>query len=138
MMLSAKKVPKYEWGKKNLYKKANDTKVSIPGVERPWLSKAEGFILPNHDTGRILPSESQVITNLNCNIKKKKWLVMSLGKQNLDNLFGPMYDEYYPTSSNEVSNNSAANTLDNDHTSSSSSIVVDQDDAPPIVSSSEE
>ncbi|GJR44365.1 hypothetical protein Tco_1312468 [Tanacetum coccineum] len=39
--------------------KADDTKVSIPGVERPWLSEAEGFILPNHDTGRILPIESQ-------------------------------------------------------------------------------
>ncbi|GKD09865.1 hypothetical protein Tco_1189550 [Tanacetum coccineum] len=38
---------------------ADDTKVSIPGVERPWLSKAEGFILPKHDTGRILPAESQ-------------------------------------------------------------------------------
>ncbi|GJR92407.1 retrovirus-related pol polyprotein from transposon TNT 1-94 [Tanacetum coccineum] len=37
----------------------NDTKVTIPGVERPWLSEAEGFILPNHDTCRILPSESQ-------------------------------------------------------------------------------
>nr|GEV29430.1 hypothetical protein [Tanacetum cinerariifolium] len=37
----------------------DDTKVSIPAVERPWLSKAEGFILPNHDTGRILPAESQ-------------------------------------------------------------------------------
>ncbi|GJY59420.1 retrovirus-related pol polyprotein from transposon TNT 1-94, partial [Tanacetum coccineum] len=34
-------------------------KASIPGVERPWLSEAEGFILPNHDTGRILPAESQ-------------------------------------------------------------------------------
>ncbi|GJV35505.1 hypothetical protein Tco_1407982 [Tanacetum coccineum] len=41
---------------------AEDIKVSIPGVERPWLSKAKGFILPNHDTGRILPSESQVNT----------------------------------------------------------------------------
>ncbi|GJY26961.1 retrovirus-related pol polyprotein from transposon TNT 1-94 [Tanacetum coccineum] len=40
----------------------NDTKVSIPGVERPWLSKAEGFILPNHDTSRILPAESRVNT----------------------------------------------------------------------------
>ncbi|GJT46537.1 gag-pol polyprotein [Tanacetum coccineum] len=58
--------------------------------------------------------------------------------RDLDNLFGPMYGEYYPTSSQEVSDNSAANTLDNDHTSSSSSIVVDQDDAPQIVSSSEE
>ncbi|GJY86618.1 retrovirus-related pol polyprotein from transposon TNT 1-94 [Tanacetum coccineum] len=38
---------------------ADDTKVSIPGVERPWLSEAEGFILPNHDTGRIIPAESQ-------------------------------------------------------------------------------
>ncbi|GJT59119.1 retrovirus-related pol polyprotein from transposon TNT 1-94, partial [Tanacetum coccineum] len=38
----------------------DDTNVSIPNIERPWLSKAEGFNLPNHDTGRILPSESQV------------------------------------------------------------------------------
>ncbi|GJV97514.1 retrovirus-related pol polyprotein from transposon TNT 1-94 [Tanacetum coccineum] len=37
----------------------DDTKVSIPGVERPWLSEAEGFTLPNHDTGRILPAKSQ-------------------------------------------------------------------------------
>nr|GEU99875.1 hypothetical protein [Tanacetum cinerariifolium] len=33
-------------------------------VERPWLSEAEGFTLPNYDTCRILPAESQVkITN---------------------------------------------------------------------------
>ncbi|GKC57340.1 retrovirus-related pol polyprotein from transposon TNT 1-94 [Tanacetum coccineum] len=38
---------------------SDNTKVNIHGVERPWLSEAEGFILPNHDTGRILPSESQ-------------------------------------------------------------------------------
>ncbi|GKA70600.1 retrovirus-related pol polyprotein from transposon TNT 1-94 [Tanacetum coccineum] len=38
---------------------ADNTKVSIPGVEIPWLFEAEGFILPNHDTGRILPAESQ-------------------------------------------------------------------------------
>ncbi|GKB86331.1 retrovirus-related pol polyprotein from transposon TNT 1-94 [Tanacetum coccineum] len=37
----------------------DDTKVSIPDVERPWLSKAGGFILPNHDTGRLLPAKSQ-------------------------------------------------------------------------------
>ncbi|GKC81249.1 retrovirus-related pol polyprotein from transposon TNT 1-94 [Tanacetum coccineum] len=40
-------------------KEADDTNVSMPGVERPWLSEAEGFILPNHDTGTILPTESQ-------------------------------------------------------------------------------
>ncbi|GJZ01801.1 hypothetical protein Tco_0519762 [Tanacetum coccineum] len=37
----------------------DDTKVTITGVEIPWLSEAEGFILPNHDTGRILPTKSQ-------------------------------------------------------------------------------
>nr|GEZ27306.1 hypothetical protein [Tanacetum cinerariifolium] len=31
-------------------------------VERPWLFKDEGFILPNQDTYRILPAESQVNT----------------------------------------------------------------------------
>ncbi|GKE22431.1 retrovirus-related pol polyprotein from transposon TNT 1-94 [Tanacetum coccineum] len=59
-------------------------------------------------------------------------------KIDLDNLFGPMYEEYYATSSPEVSDNSAINTLDNENTSSSSSIVVEEDEAPQIVSSSAE
>ncbi|GKC73374.1 hypothetical protein Tco_1119257, partial [Tanacetum coccineum] len=29
---------------------ADNTNVSIPNVERPWLSEAKGFNLPNHDT----------------------------------------------------------------------------------------
>ncbi|GJR85883.1 hypothetical protein Tco_0209894 [Tanacetum coccineum] len=50
-----------QWEKDLVFVKysVDDTKVTIPGVERPWLSKAEGFILSNHDTGRILPCESQ-------------------------------------------------------------------------------
>ncbi|GJX39915.1 hypothetical protein Tco_0254905, partial [Tanacetum coccineum] len=56
-------------------------------------------------------------------------------KSDLDDLFGPLYEEYYEMSSQEVSDDSAANTTDNDHTSSSSSIVIDQDDAPLVVSS---
>ncbi|GKB23001.1 integrase, catalytic region, zinc finger, CCHC-type containing protein [Tanacetum coccineum] len=59
-------------------------------------------------------------------------------KLDMDNLFGPLYEEYYATSSQEVSDNSATNTLDNEHTSSSSSIVVEEDEAPQIVSSSTE
>ncbi|GJZ49662.1 retrovirus-related pol polyprotein from transposon TNT 1-94 [Tanacetum coccineum] len=59
-------------------------------------------------------------------------------KTDLDNLFGPLYVEYYLTSPPEVSDNSAANTLDNKNTSSSSSIVVEEDEAPQIVSSSTE
>ncbi|GKB21023.1 hypothetical protein Tco_0854946 [Tanacetum coccineum] len=43
---------------------ADNTKVSIHNVERPWLSETKGFNFPNHDTGRILPSELNVnITN---------------------------------------------------------------------------
>ncbi|GKE73617.1 hypothetical protein Tco_1535658 [Tanacetum coccineum] len=59
-------------------------------------------------------------------------------KEDLDNLFGPLYEEYYATRSPEVSDNSAANTLDNEDTPSSSSIVVEENEAPQIVTSSEE
>ncbi|GJQ89694.1 retrovirus-related pol polyprotein from transposon TNT 1-94 [Tanacetum coccineum] len=59
-------------------------------------------------------------------------------KIDLDNFFGPMYEEYYATSSQEVSDNSVTNTLDNGNTSSSSLIIVEEDEAPQIVSSSEE
>nr|GEY48613.1 hypothetical protein [Tanacetum cinerariifolium] len=38
---------------------ADDTKVSIPGLESPCLSKVKCFILQNHDTCMILPAESQ-------------------------------------------------------------------------------
>ncbi|GJS81147.1 retrovirus-related pol polyprotein from transposon TNT 1-94 [Tanacetum coccineum] len=56
-------------------------------------------------------------------------------KSDLDNLFGPLYEEYYVTSPPEVSDNSIANTLDNEDTSSSLSIIVEEDEAPQIVSS---
>ncbi|GKA37236.1 retrovirus-related pol polyprotein from transposon TNT 1-94 [Tanacetum coccineum] len=49
-----------------------------------------------------------------------------------DNLFRPLYEEYYETSTPEVSDNYAANTLDNEDTPSSSSIVVEEDEAPQI------
>nr|GEY83306.1 Gag-Pol polyprotein [Tanacetum cinerariifolium] len=71
--------------------------------------------------------------NFNDSLEDSQLLI---SKSDLHNLFGPMYEDYYATSS-QVSDNSAANTLDNDHTSSSS-IVVEQDDAPQIVSSSED
>nr|GFA51995.1 integrase, catalytic region, zinc finger, CCHC-type, peptidase aspartic, catalytic [Tanacetum cinerariifolium] len=51
-------------------------------------------------------------------------------KSDLDNLFCPLCEEYYATSSQEVFDNFASNTLDNENTSSSSSIVFEQDDAP--------
>ncbi|GKA68326.1 hypothetical protein Tco_0768243 [Tanacetum coccineum] len=59
-------------------------------------------------------------------------------QQDLDNLFGPMYEEYYALSTFEVTNNSAANTLEVEDTPSPSSIIVEDSDAPQIVTSLEE
>ncbi|GJZ52717.1 retrovirus-related pol polyprotein from transposon TNT 1-94 [Tanacetum coccineum] len=55
------KYPSSSWLKALVFVKysADNTKVTIPGVKRPWFFKAKGFILPNHDTGRILIAESQ-------------------------------------------------------------------------------
>ncbi|GJR43013.1 retrovirus-related pol polyprotein from transposon TNT 1-94 [Tanacetum coccineum] len=46
-------------------------------------------------------------------------------KEDFENLFGPMYEEYYATRSPEVSDIFAVNTLDNEDTPSSSSICLD-------------
>ncbi|GKD55769.1 retrovirus-related pol polyprotein from transposon TNT 1-94 [Tanacetum coccineum] len=59
-------------------------------------------------------------------------------KTDLDNLFSPLFEEYYSTSTLEVSDNSTANTLDNEDTLLSSSIVIEEDEAPQILSSSVE
>ncbi|GJV51914.1 retrovirus-related pol polyprotein from transposon TNT 1-94 [Tanacetum coccineum] len=49
-----------------------------------------------------------------------------------------MYEEYYASSTSEVSNSSVANTLYDEDTPSPSSIIVKDSDAPQIVTSSEE
>ncbi|GJW53161.1 retrovirus-related pol polyprotein from transposon TNT 1-94 [Tanacetum coccineum] len=54
-------------------------------------------------------------------------------KQDLDNLFGPLYEEYYVPITSKVSSNFATNTLDNEDTRSSSLIIVEDSDAPQIV-----
>nr|GEW33740.1 hypothetical protein [Tanacetum cinerariifolium] len=60
-------------------------------------------------------------------------------KEDLNNLFGLMYEEYFEKRSPEVSINSVAQpTPNNDDTPSSSSIIVKDEEAPPLVSSSKE
>ncbi|GJV00451.1 retrovirus-related pol polyprotein from transposon TNT 1-94 [Tanacetum coccineum] len=60
-------------------------------------------------------------------------------KEDLDNFFVPMYEEYFKKRSPKVSINSAAQTtLNNQDTPSSSSIIVEDNEAPPLVSSSKE
>nr|GEX79339.1 putative ribonuclease H-like domain-containing protein [Tanacetum cinerariifolium] len=54
----------------------------------------------------------------------------------LDNLFGPLYEEYYATSTPEVSDNFVARTFETEDTCSLSSIVVEEYEAPQIVTTS--
>ncbi|GJU54924.1 hypothetical protein Tco_1228638 [Tanacetum coccineum] len=51
-------------------------------------------------------------------------------KEDLDNFFGPLCEEYYAMRTLEVLDNFAANTLDNEDTHLSSSIIVEDNDAP--------
>ncbi|GKD97052.1 hypothetical protein Tco_1380949 [Tanacetum coccineum] len=59
-------------------------------------------------------------------------------KEDLDNLFGPLYEEYYEMRTSKVSNNSAANTLNNEDTLLSFSIIVEDHESPQLVYSLEE
>ncbi|GJZ99425.1 retrovirus-related pol polyprotein from transposon TNT 1-94 [Tanacetum coccineum] len=60
-------------------------------------------------------------------------------KEDLDHLFGPMYEEYFKKRSPEVFVNSAPQPTPNkDDTPSSSSIIVEDQKASPVVSSSKE
>ncbi|GJT67641.1 retrovirus-related pol polyprotein from transposon TNT 1-94 [Tanacetum coccineum] len=59
-------------------------------------------------------------------------------KEDLDNLFAPLYEEYYATRTPDMLNDFAANNLDNEDIPSSSSIVVEEDEAHQIVTSLEE
>nr|GEU96932.1 retrovirus-related Pol polyprotein from transposon TNT 1-94 [Tanacetum cinerariifolium]GEY10144.1 retrovirus-related Pol polyprotein from transposon TNT 1-94 [Tanacetum cinerariifolium] len=60
-------------------------------------------------------------------------------KEDLDNLFGPMYEEYFEKRSSEMSINSAAQQVYNHEDSHSISlIIVEEHEAPPILTTPEE
>ncbi|GJZ49734.1 integrase, catalytic region, zinc finger, CCHC-type containing protein [Tanacetum coccineum] len=60
-------------------------------------------------------------------------------KEDLDNLFRPMYDEYFEKTSSDMSINSAAHQVHNyEDSPSTSSIIVEEHNAPPIVTTSKE
>ncbi|GKA18522.1 retrovirus-related pol polyprotein from transposon TNT 1-94 [Tanacetum coccineum] len=59
-------------------------------------------------------------------------------QEELDNLFGPLYEEYYVPRTLEVLDNSTVNTLENEDTPSSSSIIFKDNDASQIVTSLKE
>ncbi|GJW68502.1 retrovirus-related pol polyprotein from transposon TNT 1-94 [Tanacetum coccineum] len=60
-------------------------------------------------------------------------------KEDLDNLFGPMFEDYFEQKSSDTTINSAAqSTHDQEDSSSTSSIIVDTHEAPPVVTTSDE
>ncbi|GJU92254.1 retrovirus-related pol polyprotein from transposon TNT 1-94, partial [Tanacetum coccineum] len=124
------------------------------GIFIGYSESSQGFHIYNRRTKKIMETIHVKFDELTpmaseCNNSKPEINCMNFqdssedsqlvpSKTDLDNLFGPLYEEYYATSSPEVLDNFAENTLDNENTSSSSSIVVEEDEAPQIVSSSAE
>ncbi|GJU51452.1 hypothetical protein Tco_1221007 [Tanacetum coccineum] len=59
-------------------------------------------------------------------------------KEDLDNLFGPMYEEYFEKRSSEVSINSVAKQVHNHEDSPlTSSVIIEDHEIPPIVTTSD-
>ncbi|GJU32149.1 retrovirus-related pol polyprotein from transposon TNT 1-94 [Tanacetum coccineum] len=93
-------------------------------------SESSGVWIYNRRTRKIMET---------IHVKFDELTTMASEHSYLDDLFGPMYDEYFEKRSQEVSTNSAApTTLNNEDTPSSSSIIVKGNEAPSLVSSSEE
>ncbi|GJS46574.1 hypothetical protein Tco_0596695 [Tanacetum coccineum] len=66
-------------------------------------------------------------------------LMNTPSKEDLDNLFGPMFEDYFKQKSSDTTINSAAQpTHDQEDSPSTSSIIVDTHEAPPVVTTSDE
>ncbi|GKC24109.1 retrovirus-related pol polyprotein from transposon TNT 1-94, partial [Tanacetum coccineum] len=128
-------------------------KVDI-GIFIGYFESSRGFRIYNHRTKKIMetihvkfdePTSMASKCNnsgpgLNCsNFQDSSEEMNEIpSQQDLDNLFGPLYEEYYVPSTFDLTNNSAANTLDDEDTSSPSLIIVKDSDASQIVTSSDE
>ncbi|GKB08351.1 retrovirus-related pol polyprotein from transposon TNT 1-94 [Tanacetum coccineum] len=128
-------------------------KVDI-GIFDDYFESSRGFRIYNRQTRKIMETIyvkfDELTTmasefnnsgpNVNCSDfhDSSKEMNKIPSQQDLDNLFGPLHEEYYVPRTSEVSDNSAANTLDNEDTLLSYSIIVEDNDASQIVTSSEE
>ncbi|GJY92780.1 hypothetical protein Tco_0508562 [Tanacetum coccineum] len=66
-------------------------------------------------------------------------LMNTPSKEDLDNLFGLMFEDYFEQKSSDTTINSAAQpTHDQEDSPSTSSIIVDTHEAPPVVTTSDE
>ncbi|GKE53789.1 hypothetical protein Tco_1488945 [Tanacetum coccineum] len=82
-----------------------------------------------------LEPELQQFINHNSSVKTMN----TPSKKDLDNLFGPMYEEYFEKKFSDTPINSAAQpTQIHEDSLSTSSIIIDEHEAPPIVTTSDE
>ncbi|GKB01149.1 hypothetical protein Tco_0829193 [Tanacetum coccineum] len=105
-----------------------DLEPKIDSMMRDFLNSSRWEKLNKETSSKILPSGDG-----------SRGINTTLKKEDLDDLFGSLYEEYYKTRNPEVSTDfNAPNTLNNEDTPSSSTIVVDDNEAPQKVSTSEE
>ncbi|GKC29568.1 integrase, catalytic region, zinc finger, CCHC-type containing protein [Tanacetum coccineum] len=89
------------------------------------------------DLGKMKP-KVDIVWNLFFNDSSAEFMNIP-SKDDLDNLFGPMYEEYFEKKSSEMSINFVAQQVHNHEDSPSTSlIIVEEHEAPPIVTTSEE
>nr|GEV92042.1 reverse transcriptase [Tanacetum cinerariifolium] len=144
---------------------AMPTKIAASKKWKKWFETQPDFNwTPKSKTAQMSPRESKSSTSVVSNSKTlvliQKWVAklsnppslfsscgvdsseessQILSKAGLDELFGPLYDEYSAGRNEEVSTNSAATTLSNNpNKPSTSSIIVDINEAPQIVPNYEE
>ncbi|GKC20946.1 hypothetical protein Tco_1023096, partial [Tanacetum coccineum] len=119
---------------------SKDTKLKNRVLKNTNAKSSYAYVRKVSSNVRIDPNkrETKNLNECQSNTSVLNTKTISAVNDDLDNLFGPLNEEYYATSSPEVSDNSAANNFDNDNTFSSSSIVIEEDEAPQIVSSSAE
>ncbi|GJZ98985.1 retrovirus-related pol polyprotein from transposon TNT 1-94 [Tanacetum coccineum] len=104
-------------------------KVDI-GIFIGYSETSRGFRIYNRRTKKIMET---------IHVKFDELTAMASEHDNLDNLFGPMYEEYFEKRSSKTSINSATQQVHNHEDSpSTSSIIVEEHKAPPIVTTSEE
>ncbi|GKB20613.1 retrovirus-related pol polyprotein from transposon TNT 1-94 [Tanacetum coccineum] len=94
-----------------------------------------GKMKPKADIGVFIEPELQRFINHNSLAETMN----TPSKEDLDNLFGPMYEEYFEKKFSDTPINSAAQpTQIHEDSPSTSSIIVDEHEAPPIVTTSDE
>ncbi|GKC24660.1 retrovirus-related pol polyprotein from transposon TNT 1-94 [Tanacetum coccineum] len=88
---------------------------------------------------RIQPINKSKSIRSNLNDDSSAESMNTPSKEDLDNLFGPMYDEYFEKRSSDMSINSAVQQVHNHEESPLiSSVIVEEHEALPIVTTSEE